>query len=294
MRQNHFPILLLAVALLLTAGCGSRVSKAEKARSKQLVEATAKEKNYDRLMRVADSLEQAGSLSVATAAYWRGYACDRKKQADKAEQQWRASMKAAEVSQDPDDLDAYVKSASRLANMLCLRGDYEATLAMAQPVVARLEAMKCDTTSDYVNLLIYIGCCQATVGKQVEEVDHGFYRAYKKHLENIERRRSDDAYKDAIAGLINVAFYCVQAGKFNDALYYTRYFGELVGEYEQREGVSADYIDRQVGRYGVYKAEALAGLGRKKEADEVFKAFEATQFSKTAEGQALAKEYLGK
>ena len=47
-KRNHTAA--ACIALLLTAGCGSRVSKAEKARSKQLVEATAKEKNYDRLM----------------------------------------------------------------------------------------------------------------------------------------------------------------------------------------------------------------------------------------------------
>ena len=126
----------------------------------------------------------------------------------------------------------------------------------------------------------------------MEESKHGFFRAYNKHLENIKKKRSDAAYKDAIAGLINVAFYCVKAEKYQDALYYTRYFGELLAEYELRPDVNPEYIDRQIGRYDIYKAQALRGLGKKEEAAETFEAFQTTEFSTTAEGLSLAEEYM--
>ena len=51
--------------------------------------------------------------------------------------------------------------------------------------------MKCDSTSDYINLLIYIGCCQAGLGNNGEATEDGFDRAYQKHLANVENNRTD-------------------------------------------------------------------------------------------------------
>ena len=292
MKQEKLWVLAIAITALLTTACGGSKDKELRLQADQIMEATYKAKDYDAILAKADSLEKAGVLSPTKANYWRGYACDRQKQKDKAEQYWKASMEAGEKTKDKEDFIIYAKSASRLANLLTIRGDYEGTLKLAQPAVERLEEQKCDTTSDYVNLMIYIGCCQAVTGKAVEESRHGFYRAYSKHLENIQKKHSDASYKDAIAGLINVAHYCVKAKKYEEALYYTRYFGELLGEYELRPDVSQEYIDRQLGRYDIYKAQALKGLGRDEEAAETYNAFEDTDFSQTPEGLSLAKDYL--
>ena len=249
-------------------------------------------KDFDRMLVLADSLEQAGSLSAVKANYWRGYACDRKKQLYQAEAYWRKSMEDAASANSREDRDYYVKAASRLANILCIRGDYEATLQMAEPVVAELEAARRDTTSDYENLLVYVNCCRAVLGGSETEIEDGFARAYKKHMENIQKNRNDVSYKNAIAGLINIAYYCVKFKKYKYALSYTRHFGELLAEYEQRDGVSADYVDRQLGRYDIYKAMALKGLGRTEEAGQVFQAYQETRFSTTPEGEALAGDFL--
>ena len=275
-----------AAALLATTGaCQSEKGSSDEAN--QMMEQAYKLKNYDRLMLLADSLEKAGALMPANANYWRGYACDRMKRKDEAAKYWRASMAAAEKSTNEEDIDVYVKSASRLANQLCLDGDYEGTLEMAMPVVTRLEELECDTTSDYVNLLIYIGLSQVSTGQSEEDTQIGFFRACEKHRQNIKRNHSDEAYKDAIAGLVNIAYYCVQAQKYEPALYYTSSFGELLMEYEQHPGADTNYVDRQVGRYTIYKSVALERLGRKEEAKEVYDAFMATKFSKSAEGQKM-------
>ncbi len=287
-RQSIF---VLVVAIILSAIGFASCSTAKK-EAVQMMDAAYKAKDYNRILHLADSLEKAGDFSVVKANYWRGYASDRLKEKDKAEQYWRASLKAGEASDDEDDLVIYAKSASRLANLLSVNGDYNETLKLSIPVAERIEALKCDTTSDYINLLIYIGCCQAVIGKEVKETEHGFYRAYKKHLENIEQKHTDASYKDAIAGLINVAHYCVKAKKYEAGLYYTRYFGELLGEYELRPDVDADYVDKQLGRYCIYKAQALDGLGKKEEAAEMFETFKDTEFSKTPAGLSLAEDYL--
>lgn len=276
---------IVAATLLVTACGGSGKSQ----EAEQLIETAYQQKDYQRIQQLADSLEAEGDLQKGKADYWRGYACDRQKDKKQAEQYWRAALTETEGSTAPADLEIYAKSASRLANLLSINGNYEETLQMALPVAERLEKLQCDTTSDYVNLLIYIGCCQVCVGNVANDTDYGFYRALKKHRENIDKNHSDAAYKDAIAGLINIAYICVKVGKYQDALDYTRHFGELLSEYEYRPGVSADYIDRQLGRYDIYKAQALTGLGRRAEAAEVMESFRMTNFSKTPEGRAFAE-----
>lgn len=251
-----------------------------------------KARNYSRLLLLADSLEHEGDLLPSTANYWRGYASDRMKNKTEAAAYWQKSIRDAKASGASEDLDSYVKSASRLANQMCLSGDYEGTLQMALPVVQRLEQLGKDDGTDYINLLIYIGLCQVATGHSEEETHQGFIRACEKHREQIDNLHSDDAYKDAIAGLVNIAYYCVQAGKYEPALYYTRHFGELLMEYEQRPGVDSAYIDRQVGRFTIYKAIALGYLGRRAEADATYKAFLDTKFSTTEEGRRMAEGYV--
>jgi hypothetical protein len=97
----------------------------------------------------------------------------------------------AALATSSDDPDILAKIASHLTNLLMVRGDYEAALKAARPVVARLEELQCDTTSDYVNLLIYIGCCQAGLGKSGSATADGFDKAYQKHLDNVKKNHTD-------------------------------------------------------------------------------------------------------
>jgi len=277
---------------LILAACHNGVSDEEREQAKQMIDQARQQKQYDRILLLSDSLEKIGCLSQARACYWRGYAHDRLKQHEQAESEWRKAIDLALKSEDAKDMDIYARAASYLANLLCVKGDYEGTLRLAEPVVEVLDTLKCDTTSDYENLLIYINCSRAALGGSDKEIEEGFERATDKHLENIKKNRTDASYKNAIAGLINIAYNCVTFKKYKYALSYTRDFGELLAEYEQREGVSAEYVDRQLGRYDIYKAMALAGLGQQKEADEVFKAYLETNYSKTLEGQKMAEDYL--
>ena len=287
---RHCPFCLNVVFMLLAlCGCSNRESSTEEAT--QQIEAAYKSKDYERLMLLADSLEKLGELLPATADYWRGYACDHMKHKQEAVGYWQKSLAAAEKSTGGENLNVYVKSATRLANQLSINGDFEGTLKMALPVAEKMEALKCDTTSDYFNLLIFIGLSQVSTGQSVEDSHLGFLRACNKHRENIERYHSDDAYKDAIAGLVNIAYYCVKAHRYEQALYYTSNFGDLLIEYEQHTGVDEGYVDRQVGRYTIFKALALDRTGQKEEAAKTYEAFLETKFSQSAEGKALADDY---
>ena len=205
MKQSRVWLLII-VAAMLTAACSSGPSKEQSAKAGRMIETAHKARDFNRLLTLSDSLEKQGCLTQAEAYYWKGYASDKMKKNRLAEFYWKTALEAASNSTNKEDLDTYAKTASRLANLLSVRGDYKGALKIALPAAQRLEELKCDSTSDYVNLLIYIGCCQAVTGNNESDADDLFKRAYQKHKDNISKTHSDAAYKDAIAGLINIAY----------------------------------------------------------------------------------------
>ena len=279
---------LLPLSTFLFTACGNKPSEEEMAKAEQLIEAAHKAKDYQRLMSLADELEAKGSLTPAKAYYWRGYASDRTNRRRMAEFYYNTALKAA----GNEDLDVYAKAASHLANLMAIRGDYANGLKLATPVVQKLEEQKCDTTSDYVNLLIYIGCCQAGLGTSGEATTDGFDKAYEKHLDNVKKNRTDEAYKSTFAGLINIAYACNYTGQYREAIKWNGHLSEMLSEYEQRPGINPDYVDKQQARYNLYQAQALEGLGKTEEAAKAFDAFLATDYAKTPEGRIMANDYL--
>ena len=292
MKQTKLWTLVMMLLLLLTMACGNGDQKEQSVAAEKLLERAQKANDYERLMKLADSLEKAKVLTAEKAFYWLGYASDRLNKKRMAEFYWKASLEAAEKNGKDADMEAYAKSASRLANLLTVRGDYEGVLKGAIPAALKQEELKCDTTSDYVNLLIYIGCCQAGLGQTSDSTSDGFERAYHKHLESIENHRSDASYKNAIAGLINISYACLTIKKYQEAQKWIERFGELLKDYEQRPDHSIIYTDKQVARFNIYQALAYEGLEKKEEAAKAFDAFLTTEYSKTPEGRIAANEYL--
>ena len=280
------------VALMITACGGGSATSEEKKAAEQLIDGAYRAKDYGLLLTLADSLEKNGALSTAEAYYWQGYASDRMMQHRAAEFYWQSAINEAKNSTDAEDLAIYAKSASYLANSQCVRGDYEEALKAAVPVAERLEALHCDTTSDYTNLLIFIGCCQSRNGQSEEASNESFDRAYKMHLANIEKTRTAEAYKNAIAGLINIAYNSIGISHFNDALTWTDRFGKLISEYEMRNDAQPDYVDKQWARYHIYRATALDGLGRQEEVLQAYGDYLRTAYSHTPESKMETAEFL--
>lgn len=285
---------IIATVLCMVACSKASRDEVKGSEADKLIQKAYTAKNYSRLVGLADSLQQEGGLSEAEAYYWQGYASDRMMQHRMAEFFWKASMAAVDNSSEAEDVDVYARSASRLTNVLCTRGEYDGALKVAVPAAERLEQLHCDTTSDYTNLLIYIGCCQSRYGLSEESAKENFERAYKMHLSNIDQHHDDESFKNAIAGVINIAYNWNETSHYQDALIWIDRFGKLVSQYEQRIDASESYVDKQWARYNIYHAIALEGLNRKDEASTVYEDFRKTQYCHTPEGQILSNDYLVK
>lgn len=285
--------MLIAASLLALSGCkkGKPTEERHSRALRQIMNAY-EERDYQELLTLADSLHSIGELGEAETYYWLGYASDRTNQLRMAEFYWKTAIAQTEGSTDPEDLAIYAKSASHLANVLGLRGEYDAVLDMAQPVIKRLEELKCDTMSDYMNLMLITGMCQSRFGLSKDEANENYERAYQTHLKIIENNRSDVAYKNAIAGVVNIAFNYNETQEYRKALVWIDRYAELIRQYEQRNGADPLYIDRQWARYDIYRAIALDGQGKKDEAAKVYEHYLTTQYSSTPEGRIAAVDYL--
>ena len=294
MKRIHlFALMLTAASLLALTACTSgKPSEEGHTRAIRQIQNAYEERDYQELLRLADSLCTIGELSEPEAYYWQGYACDRTKQLRMAEFYWKTAIAQTSNSTEPEDLAIYAKSASHLANVLGSRGEYDVVLDIIQPVVNRLKELKCDTMSDYNNLVLMIGLCQSRFGLSRDVANESYEQAYQTHMKNIEEHRSDEAYKNAIAGIVNIAYNCNETHSYRDAILWIDRYGELIRQYEQRNGADPNYVDRQWARYDIYRAIALDGLGQKDEAAKVYEHYLTTQYSQTPEGRIAVNDYL--
>ncbi len=250
-------------------------------------------KDYKKILTLTDSLKKEGVFSEGMAAYWMGYASDRMMQKRMAELYWKTGLAAVSNSTDEEDLSIYAGIANRLTGLKSLWGEYEAALKIAQPVVERLEKLGCDTTSEYTNLLIYMGCCQIHFGISEEKTDSDMERAYQLHLNQIKHYPWATTHRDAIVGVINIGYQYLDIHHYEKSLIWLDRLAELIKGYEKTEEARPDYAEKQWARYYIYRATALAGLGRLDEAEEAYMAYEKTSFEKTAEGKILGGGYFG-
>ena len=241
---------------------------------------------------MADSLEKAGKISKGESNYWQGYADYQMGEREQAKSFWQEAIKVTENSTDANDLVYYAKSASYLTSQLCRYAEYAAALYTALPVINRLEKIHCDTTSDYTNLLVFAGCCKTYFDKDDSTATDMLERAYRQHIDRIRQNASKTAYRDAMAGIINIAYIWNYVKGYEEGLTWTERMGDLVKEYKELYSDDKDYVDKQWARFLIFRATSLEGVGRHDEAEKAYEEYRQTRFADTREGWTDANDYL--
>ena len=287
------PVFYLFILLFtLLTGCEKNNEQQKRIEAENMVYAAYKAKDYPRIITLADSFRNIGGFSEGKACYWLGYAYDRMLQKRMAELYWKTGIAAVENSTDDEDVRVYAGIANRLTGLLNTWAEYEAVLKVAVPAVERLRSLNCDTTSEYTNMLIYIGCCQTRFGLGENKANEKLEEGYRAHLNNLKKHPYATNYRDAIIGVINISYTLMEMGDYDQAIVWLDRFNKLIKGYMEQEDAQRDYADKQWARYKIYCARALEGLGRKEEAAEAYREFSQTGFFQTAEGKILASDYL--
>ena len=280
--------------LLLTAiGCdvNSPATGTQSQEGDSLIKVAYLANDYNRLEILADSLRNAGLISDTKSSYWLGYANDKLMRKRIAEFFWNTGMAAFNPGEDKDDTEVYAEMASRLAGLKCTLGEYEDALKVAQTAVSQLQKTGSDNTSNYTNLIIYIGYCQSRFGLNKGSAAETLEQAYQQHLGYIRQQPSSDTYRLAIVGLTNICYNYSEMCDLDNLLFWATRYDSLVACYDKTGLAPDNYIDKQYGRSCVFRAKALQGMGRSSEADSAFASFRQTQYSQTSDGAILAADY---
>ena len=178
----------IAVTLFLS-GCGGDSKEQERQRreAEDMVYKAYLDKDYPRIIELVDSFKPLGSFSEGKACYWMGYAYDRMMQKRMAELYWNTGIAAVENSTDDEDVRVYAGITNRLTGLLSTWTEFEAALKVAVPATERLKSLGCDTTSEYTNMLIYIGCAKSRLGLSEDKTDDCLEEAYRAHINNIRK-----------------------------------------------------------------------------------------------------------
>ncbi len=293
MNIKHITIFSVVGMLLTITGCdNSPATRKQQQEADSLINAAYEGKNYQRIVTLADSLKETGGISEGKAYYWLGYASDRAHKKRLAELYWTKGMTVMDDAKTPEDLEVYAAIASRLTGLKCTWGEYETGLKVAVPALEHLKKYDAKMTSDYINLLIYQGCCQSRFGLSEEETNKSLEKAYQAHLDNMEKNPNAIAYRDAFVGVINICYNFLEIHDYKKAMYWIDRFGKLLEAYDKLPDARLEYADKQRARYYVYRATALEGVGRKAEAAKIYEDFLDTSYSLTAEGLILGSDYL--
>ena len=281
-------------AALFLSGCGGNTKEQERQRreAEDMVYEAYLAKDYPRIIELVDNFKPLGYFSEGKACYWLGYAYDRMMQKRMAELYWKTGIAAVENATEDEDVRVYAGITNRLTGLLSTWTEFEAALKVAIPATERLKSLGCDTTSEYNNMLIYIGCCQSRLGLSDDNTFNSLEEAYNAQINNIKKHPNAVSYRDAIIGVINISYNYLEIADYEKARLWLERMSQLIVGYEKQADARPDYAEKQWARYNIYLARALEGLERKDEAAEAYRLFCQTEFFQTAEGKILASDYL--
>ena len=291
-RYNIVASVLVMLLVALLSGCDSGGGKTTSPEALQMITEVNQQKDFNRMLSLADSLEKAGAMSEGDSYYWQGFANYRLRQRRTAEFYWKESLNATANLTDRASLATYARSASYLTGLYVRYLNFTSAMKIVKPALEHLDRNHFTSSSDYTNLLIFAGCCEAHYNVNDSVVSAHFERAYHLHMDHIRANPSKETYRDAVVGFINIAYGWLSEKRYAQGLVWTEHFGTLIEDYKQRFDDDEAYIDKQWARYKIFSAFGLEGIGKMDEAAEAFAAYQQTRFAETLEGQLDAADYL--
>ena len=277
------------IAVIVSCEHNTKTSDFKSEHADSLIFEAGYQRDYDRVLALADSFEQNGSISSMDANRWRGVAYYRQAQYRTSEFYYKKVIDGKiETAQDSM---AYVKSARRLSELLLVKGDYEGALRVAMPAVKKLQETGYGSDIDYAILLNNIGCCQLNLGHG-EEAQESFYSAREHYVNRWSTDSTARGLQEAVIGTVYTSLAYINTRRFDEAVYWIDRAEMLLGLYSEKPDARREYFDEYQGRIEIMRAVAMQGLNRTTEAAKAYKAFLQTEFSKTSTGRIYANAYL--
>lgn len=289
---------ILAALLILTLSSCERfqpVFTPDTSQADSLVEAAHLAHDSDRIIFLADSLENAGDFAPIKANYWRGYGHYGKWNQNLCQKYWYEALSMEVKSRE--ELTFYGRCANRLSDVLLTAGDYEAAMRVALPAMEKMREEDASVCRDYAYMLVVTGCCELN-NRNYPEADAYFDEAYKLFLLLIEDNGEDggssheDNLKTSVAGLTSIARHCLEKNRYAEVLTWVDRLDAVMEEYRRQPETTTASIDRRQTLANFFRATALEGLGRRTEAAAAFDAAQDNPFATSSQGRVEGARYL--
>lgn len=186
---------------------------------------------------------------------------------------------------------SYIKVARRLSELLLVKGDFEGSLRIAIPAVAKMDEKGVGSDIDYAILLNNIGCCQLNLGRD-EEANKSFLTARGHYANRWQTDSTSRGFQEAVIGTVYTSMAYINMRRYAESIYWIDRTEMLLDKYRQRPDARSEYFDEYQGRIEIMRAVALQGLDKPKEARQAYQAFQKTNYSKTGPGRINANDYL--
>ena len=283
--------LIVAVAtVLLTTACGGKKRMELKAsHADSVIFAAGAVMDYERLLELTDSFEMSGDITPLNANRWRGAYYYHQGQYRMAEVCFRKAVDT-EVKSSADQV-SYNKAVRRLSELLLVKGDYEGSLQIAIPAVAKMDASGIGSDIDYAILLNNIGCCQLNLGRD-KEANQSFLAARERYANRWRTDSTSRGFQEAVVGTVYTSMAYINMRRYAESIYWIDRTEMLLNMYRQRPDARKAYFDEYQGRIEIMRAVALQGLNKTKEAAQAYRNFLQTAYSQTNAGRINANEYL--
>ncbi len=292
MSNNRLLSPLVALLMMATTLGSCHYQKHREVRASQadsVIFAVGVTKDYERMRMVTDSFEIVGDITPLNANRWRGVSYYRQGQYNMAELCYRKALES-DVKTDADQL-SYNKVTRRLSELLLVKGDFEGSLRIAIPAVAKMDQTGIGSDIDYAILLNNIGICQLHLGRDAEAKE-SFITARGHYANRWQTDSTSRGFQEAVLGTVYTSQAYINTRRYAESIYWIDRTEMLLNMYRERSDARKEYFDEYQGRIEIMRAIAQEGLHKSQEAEESYKRFLKTAYSKTAAGHINANEYL--
>lgn len=279
----------LSVLFLLTACQHESSTPISTSVADSLINEAAAKRDYERVLIIADSLEETGDMTRMEADMKRGWAFHKMRRLTQAEEYYRKVM-ASHRSTAADEI-AYQHAAAYLADLLYIKHDYEGSLRVAAPIVEELDKKGTGTDDAMTLLLTCVGRCQMKQGS-IEEASNTFERAYLCNLRAAKSDPSGIKMKNAVIHTANIAIRFLNPQSLDIAAVWLVRTEKLLDQFASLLSADKQFVNEYHARLHIYKAYAFQHTGRTKEALEEYEAFLKSDYARTDDGMSDACEYL--
>ena len=243
-----------------------------------------------RISELTDSLSAIGELSPIKTDYYRGYVHYLRYEVQPAIE---CFSRVLEVKDPPSaDFDRYINSGVCLLELYSIQLDDEAVLRTAMPLVEKLNTAGGEKYYELKSIYTSVGTCQLRLNLEAE-AEESFRKAsdYTLKLISTDHTNHIDLY-NGVATYSNIIAAYFNADKKLEAEPWLDLEDSLFNLYKDSPDAFPGDVDNLRADVLFNRALIADAKGEKDKADEYYKAFKTTDYSKSMSGLVGSSEYL--